>query len=111
MAMKKFDEWKNGTKEQDINEMDVLGGLKRMGTFGKSALKGLGSNLAGKISGVLGNKLQSTDAKNLAKEFLGLMGPAVLEKAKVDPDFTDAFAAEMKRLLRPALNNLDNAAG
>jgi hypothetical protein len=110
MAMTSFDEWKNGTKEQDIHEMDVLGGLKSMGKFGRSAIKGLGSNIAGKISGFLGGKLQSTDATNLANEVLGLMGPTVLAKAEEDPNFVTDFAASIKSQLPMALMKLKQAA-
>lgn len=110
MAMTSFDDWKNETKEKAINEMDVLGGFKSMGKFGKSAIKGLGSNLAGKVSGFLGSKLKSTDPKNLANEVLGLMGPTVLAKAEEDPNFVTEFAAAIKSQLPMALMKLKQAA-
>lgn len=110
MGMTKFEDWKNGSKQEVVNEMDVLGGLKDMGKYGKSLIKGLGPNLAGKVSGFLGNKLKSTDAKNLATEVLGLMGPTVLAKAQEDPNFVTEFAAAMKSQLPMALMKLKQAA-
>jgi hypothetical protein len=108
MAMTSFDEWKN--KEDKIDEVNVLQNLRSMGKFGTSVVKGLGSNVAGKLSGFLGGKLKSTDAKNLATEVLGLMGPAVLTKAEEDPNFVADFAAAIKIQLPTALMKLKQAA-
>ena len=110
MGMTKFEDWKNGLKQEVVNEMDVLGGLRNMGKFGKSVIQGLGTNLSGKVSGLLGGKLKSTDAKNLATEVLGLMGSTVLTKAQEDPDFVNDFTQAIKMQLPMALMKLKQAA-